>query len=268
MKAIDLINLLSFNKRPEIISFYSKNRLSRNLARDFAKSINGKEASKWKDKFSVKAHSVFFFGNPELWFLFEPIKKYSLNYFYADKAYFDRSNYYRITKNALQLTDFSDVNNERFEKLKIPISPRRFGKKILICPQSEIFFKLNGLDRGQWLNETIQQIRIYTDRPIEIRYKERINTETAFSSALHDVHAVVVYTSIAGVQAALNGVPCFATHDSATKYFSSGVISNIESPFIPEHIYELACALANNQWTIDEIKRGLPQAYFGLKIPA
>jgi hypothetical protein len=265
MKAIDFINLLSFNKNPEIISFYSKNRLSRNLARDFAKPINGKEASKWKDKFYEKTHSVFFFGNPELWVLFEPIKKYSLNYFYADKAYFDRSNYYRITKNALQLTDFSDVNNERFEKLKIPILRRRYGKKILICPQSEVFFRLNGLERGQWLNDTIQEIRNYTDRPIEVRYKERANTEIAFSEALNDVHAVVVYTSIAGVQAVLNGVPCFATHNGATKHFSSGAISNIEAPFIPENIYELACALANNQWTMDEIKQGFPQAYFGLK---
>jgi hypothetical protein len=266
MKAIDFINLLSFNKNPEIISFYSQNRLSRNLARDFARPINGKEASKWKDKFSEKTHSVFFFGNPELWFLFEIVKKYALNYFFADKAYFDRSNYYRITKNALELTNFLDLDSKRFEDLKIQILPRRQGKKILICPQSEIFFRLNGLTREDWLLQTISEIRNYTDRPIEIRYKEKQNTETAFYDALVDVHAVVVFTSMAGVQSVLNGVPSFTTHEGVAKHFSSGSLSNLESPFIPDNVYEMACALANNQWTLDEIKSGLPHKHFGMKI--
>lgn len=266
MKTLHFIQSLFLNKNNGIISFHSENRLSRTLARSFAKSIHGVIASEWNDNYLEEVHSLFFFGNPELWFLFEMIKKHSLNFYYTDKAYFDRSNYFRITKNALQLNNFVDFNSARFESFKIPILPRRYGSKILICPQSETFFKLNGLSREDWLNNTIQEIRQYSDRPIEIRYKERTNTEAAFSEALNDIHCVVVYTSVAGVQSVLSGVPSFSTHDCAARYFSSGPLANIESPFIPDNIYELACALANNQWTIDEIRQGLPHESLGIKM--
>jgi len=266
MGIVSFINSFFSKKNTEIISFYSENRLSRTLARSFAKPINGLITSQWKHKYLDNAHSVFFFGNPELWFLFEMIKKYSLNFYYTDKAYFDRSNYFRITKNALQLNNFVDFNSARFDSFKIPILPRRYGSKILICPQSETFFKLNGLSRENWLNNTIQEIRQYSDRPIEIRYKERTNTEAAFSEALKDIHCVVVHTSVAGVQSVLSGVPSFSTHDCAATYFSSGPLANIESPFIPDNIYELACALANSQWTIEEIRQGLPHESLGIKM--
>ena len=266
MGIVNFIHSIFLKKNTNIISFHSEDRLSRTLARSFANSINGLIASEWKDKYLDNAHSVFFYGNPELWFLFKMIKKHSLNFYYTDKAYFDRSNYFRITKNALQLNTFVDFNSARFESFKIPILPRKHGSKILICPQSETFFKLNGLLREDWLENTIQEIRKHSDRPIEIRYKERTNTEAAFSEALKDIHCVVVYTSVAGVQSVLSGVPSFSTHDSAASHFSSGPLANIESPFIPDNIYELACALANNKWTIDEIKQGLPHESLGIKM--
>jgi hypothetical protein len=266
MSIVNFIHSIFFKKNTSIISIHSENRLSRTLARSFAKPIKGVITSKWDQKYDDVVQALFFFGNPELWFLFEIIKKHSLDFYYTDKAYFDRSNYFRITRNALQLNDFSNFNSKRFEKFKIPILPRRYGSKILICPQSETFFKLNGLSREDWLENTIQEIRKYSDRPIEIRYKERANTEAAFSEALKDIHCVVVYTSVAGVQSVLSGVPSFSTHDSAASHFSSGPLANIEAPFIPDNIYELACALANNQWTIDEIKQGLPHKSLGIKM--
>ena len=266
MKSFNFLNLFFAKRNSEIISFYSVNRLSETLAKAFAKPIHGMISSEWKDGYSDTIHSAFFFGNPELWFLFEKIKKHKLSFYYADKAYFDRSNYFRITKNSLQLSEFADFSSKRFERLKIPILPRRYGDKILLCPQSETFFRLNGLSREQWIKNTIQEIRKYSDRPIEIRDKVKLDTEISFSDALKNVHAVVVYTSVAGVQSALQGVPSFATHSCATDIFSSGSIVNIESPLIPDNIYDLACALANNQWTIEEIRKGLPQEYLGLKM--
>ena len=80
-------------------------------------------------------------------------------------------------------------------------------------------------------------------------------TEAQFRDVLKDIHAVVVFTSIAGVQAALEGVPCFATHNCASAKFGSMDLSQIENPIKPDNRYEMASVLADNQWTLEEIEQ-------------
>jgi hypothetical protein len=101
-------------------------------------------------------------------------------------------------------------------------------------------------------------IRRYSDRKIRIHHKRAGNdTERFFRQQLGNVHAVVVHSSMAGVQAVLEGVPCFATEaDSTASPFGTTDFSLMENPVKPEAREQMAWALAENQWTIEEIKAG------------
>lgn len=200
---------------------------------------------------------IAMFGDPATWQLLQKAKQEGRVWFYGDKAYFGRDRYYRITKNAYQSDCVGHQDSSRWRALNIRIKPRMKGNKILICRQSSKFYELNGINRDEWLRYTINTIKKYTDRPIEIRDKATgTMTERLFHRALKDVHAVVVYTSVAGVQAAINGVPCFATEPCASLAFGSSDLSLMEDPILPDNREEMACVLANNQWTLDEIRNG------------
>jgi len=195
---------------------------------------------------------------PDLYPIFNEVRRQKITYYYGDHAYFGRRVYFRCTKNSVQHDCKGESTGQRFEALGLEIKPWKKGSKILVCPQSEIFHALQGVPRDKWISETIAELRKHTDRPILVREKARgMTTEAQFRANLNDIHAVVVFTSIAGVQAALEGVPCFATHDCASAKFGSTDLSLIENPVKPANRYEMASVLADNQWTLPEIEQGM-----------
>lgn len=205
---------------------------------------------------------MFAFFLPELYPLLNAAIKGRRNYYYGDHAYFRRKQYYRITKNAKQWELQGSASPHRWERLGFRIKPwRNNGSKILLCPQTAKFFELQGLNRNQWINDTTASLRQYTDRQIIVHDKvPGTISEAIFEAALHDVWAVVVYTSVAGAQAAIHGIPCFATHSCVSQQFGSRDLSRIENPVKPDNRAEMAWELAENQWTIDEIRRGVAWA--------
>lgn len=205
----------------------------------------------------LKKGDVAMFGSIDGWNLLQQAIKEGRNWYYGDKAYFGRNKYYRITKNAYQSDCKGRVDSKRWEKLKISVNRWKTGSKILICQQSEAFYELHGHNRAQWVTNTINELRKYTDRPIEVRSKVYgDSTEALFRQSLIDVHAVIVYSSVSGAQAAIHGTPCFATEKCASLAFGTSDLSKIENPVKPDNRYEMACVLANNQWTLDEIRNG------------
>jgi hypothetical protein len=113
------------------------------------------------------------------------------------------------------------------------------------------------MTQADWLESVLQTLSQHTDRKIEVRMKSGLDTERSFAATLKGVHAVIVFTSIAGVQATMHGVPCFATHPCAASLVGKSDLSQIESPLYPSNREELAIWLAANQWTIEEIREGL-----------
>lgn len=201
---------------------------------------------------------MFAFFTPELYPLLEQAIIHGRNYYYCDHAYFRRKKYYRITKNAKQHPLIGEATPHRFEQLGFTIRRwRKAGDKILLCPQTATFFELHKKNRDQWIADTTRTLRQYTDRKIIVRDKVLgMNTEALFEAELHNVWAVVVYTSVAGMQAAIHGVPCFATEPCVSQRFGSGDLSLIEKPVKPHDRERMAWILADNQWTIDEIRKG------------
>ena len=92
-------------------------------------------------------------------------------YFYADNSYFDRGRqaYYRITRNALQVSTVQPPDHKRLQVLGAKVKPwRTAGTHIVVCEQSDPFMRLCGYGGG-WLTRTVTELRKHTDRPLRIR---------------------------------------------------------------------------------------------------
>ena len=208
---------------------------------------------------TIKDGPVALFGSLQLRRVLEAAMAEGRTWYYGDKAYFGRDVYYRVTKNAYQYTDFKlNATPHRFERTGMRIKPwRKSGKKILICPQSELFHEWHNIPQAQWIKAVETELAKHTKKQTQLRFKVWSRAEQDFELALEGVHAVVVFTSIAGVQATLHGVPCFATHDCESARFGSMDLSRIEDPVRPDNREQMALELADNQWTLLEMRSGM-----------
>jgi hypothetical protein len=165
--------------------------------------------------------------------------------FYAiDTGYFGNGKskskgWHRITKNSLQhLGPIIDRPADRLKKLDWSFTKFTPGRKILICPPSEKVMMLWGQpDPETWVNNVVQELKQYTDRPIEIRLKpnrtERISNKTIEEALADDVHCLITYNSIAATEALMNGKPAIALGPNAASTICSNSLSEIEDPIIP-----------------------------------
>jgi len=117
---------------------------------------------------------------------------------------------------------------------------------------------------GWKVEETVNTIKKYTDRPIEIRDRvksrqDRVITNTLKEALDDDVHALVTFNSNAATEAILYGYPAFTlspTH--AAKPVSLQDLSMIETPAYPDEglVRAWASHLAYGQFHISELKDG------------
>lgn len=196
--------------------------------------------------------------------------KTNQTFYYMDSGYIGnyKSNinrfgwklFHRIVKNNVQHSQIIDRPDDRWRKLDYQIEPRKTGNHILLVTPSEKPCKFYGIDLGTWKQETIEEIKKYTDRPIVIREKasrrQRLNN-TIFDD-LKNCHALVTYQSIAAVESVLHGVPAFTLAPTAADPVCDKNLSLIETPTVQDidKIYKWACHLAYGQFHIDEFKNG------------
>jgi hypothetical protein len=224
------------------------------FARAFAAGCGGRVCD---NPNMLASGSVAMFGHPDLFRLLRQAQTEGRTWYYADKAYFKRGEYYRITRNDYMHDALGTAKPDRFLQLGVNAAQWKNGSDILLCPQSNEFFKLHGLTQSSWVENTTKQIRKYTDRKIRVHYKDTgAKAEKIFKGQLNDVWAVVVYTSMAGVQAVMHGVPCFATAKCTSSSFGLMDLSKIETPHKPDNREQMAWVLADNQWTLEEIRKG------------
>lgn len=168
--------------------------------------------------------------------------------------------WHRIVKNNIQHTEIIDRPDDRWKRLDYPIENRKQGKHILLVTPSEKPCKFYGINKDNWVQDTLTEIKKYTDRSVVIRDKaprqQRI-TRTIFED-LYDCHALVTYQSIAAVESVLYGVPAFTLAPTAADPVCDKDLSLIEHPTQQDQdkIYKWACHLAYGQFHIDELKNG------------
>lgn len=227
------------------------------VAYAFAKGCGGTISNIREDNEFLFPGPVATFGSPPAWPLLRRAKAEGRDIFYIDHAYFGRGRYYRITKNAYQHDGTGVGDMMRFRRAaNRHIEPwKRRGRHVLVCPQSEIYFSLHGLNRTEWEQNVLATLKQHTDRPIRVRYKA---SRTPIAPDLHNAWAVVVYSSAAALDALIAGVPIITLAPFASSvHMGLTDLSQIESPVYPAGRESFLAALAANQWTLPEIMRGL-----------
>lgn len=154
---------------------------------------------------------------------------------------------------------------------------RTTGNHILIFCQRPKGWNMMGQDQDAWVNETISEIRKYSQRPIMIRMhpgdgkkalqieklKARygsaieISAHESITDALVNCWCVVGYNSTPSVVSAIEGVPAFLADPdrSWAKDIANIDLSLIETPSTPDRT-EWLNKIANIHWSNDEVRAG------------
>ena len=223
----------------------------------FAKGCGGAVV----DPRAATPSDAFFYGVvPATRDAFNLTRANGCHWYYADNSYFDRGRqaYYRITRNAFQVSGFCAPNFSRFDALGARIKPwRATGSHIVVCEQSAAFMELCGYGSG-WLDHVVTSIKAHTDRPVRIRrwIRDKAKLAETLRVDLADAWAMVCHMSSAANEALLQGVPTFVTGECAASPMSLSDLSKIESPAMNDGREVWAAGLAANQWTVEEIKSG------------
>ncbi len=172
------------------------------------------------------------------------------DFLYFDHSYFDRGwdkKHFRITRGWIHLTSIKKRPDDRMKKFGVVIEPwRKTGSRVVVIPPTEPYQTRIGGDG--WTDKTVAALTTITDRPIVVKAEKGNLREF-----LADAWAVVTWGSVAGVEAALMGVPVFAEPTCPAYPVSAGTIEQIEAPTYAENRHEWACSLAYASWHTDEI---------------
>lgn len=195
-------------------------------------------------------------------------------FYYVDTGYFgnERTNnnpngwkyWHRIVKNDLQHNTIIERPDDRFKIFDKKINPwRKNGRKILIAKPDEKPCKYYDINLEQWLNETVETIKKYTDRPIVIRdrKKNRLDrlSDTLEKALSDDVFALVTFNSNAATESVFFGIPVFTLAPSnAASPMGLQDLSKIDNPYYPtfDERYAWACHLSYGQFHTNEMRSG------------
>lgn len=193
-------------------------------------------------------------------------KEVGRDFYFVDTGYFGNSRkklFHRITKNDMQyLGPIKDRPSDRLERTNYRFKKFTPGKNILLCPPSAKAMTTFGLDLDQWITETVETIKKYTNRPIVVREKQsrsvRVSVDTMEMALARDVHCLVTFNSIAAVEAIIYGKPAFTLGPNAAQHISLNDLSEIENPFIPtqDEVYRFMSHLSYCQFTEAEMRDG------------
>ena len=215
------------------------------------------------------------FGNQQIYSL---AQQNNLPIIIIEVGNFIRGTTWRISiDNVNNLGFFGNKNNLDFDrpsKLGIQLKPTKPALEILIAAQHERSLQWQGQPpMRQWAMNTVEEIRKFTDRPIIVRPHPRSpfnivyplvklsvprkvpNTYDGFDID-YNLHCVVNHNSGPGVQAAIQGCPVIVDSSSLASPISNSM-ANIESIRMPDRTQWLV-ELSHTEWTIDEIKQGIP----------
>lgn len=183
--------------------------------------------------------------------------------------------YHRVVPDNFQHDKIIPRPPDRLMNLQIQWRPRQTqGRKILIAAPDEKPCQVYGFELQQWLQDVRQTLEQHTDRPIEIRKRDRDRKKRVvaqpFADSLKDVWAVVTFNSNAATEAVLAGVPVFVLAPvCASLPVANTDLSRIENPWFPDPdlIDEWCRHLAYGQFHVTELKNGRARAILEAEWP-
>lgn len=197
-----------------------------------------------------------------------------IDFLYVDSGYFGNNKgaknlrgtkiWHRVVLNDLQHNNIIDRPGDRWESFKIKLAPRKYGRKIIVAAPDEKPCRYYGIDKDTWVAETVAEIKKHTDRPVIVRERapkriDRIETNPLSVVLANDVHALVTFNSVAGVEAIMQGVPAFVMAPShAASPVANRDLSQIDNPYWADNAKLRAWAhhLAYCQYHVTELRNG------------
>jgi hypothetical protein len=197
------------------------------------------------------------------------------DFYYIDTGYFgnerttDNPNgwkyWHRIVKNDLQHGEIIPRPDDRFRKFNKKFTPwKKDGRKILVAAPDEKPCKFYGVDKNEWVTQTVDAIKQHTDRPVIVRERaakriDRIAIDTLQAALEDDVYALVTFNSNAATEAIFHGIPAFTLAPAnAASPVARQDLNQIENPYYADNdkLYAWACHLAYGQFHVNELKDG------------
>jgi hypothetical protein len=195
-------------------------------------------------------------------------------FYYMDTGYFGNERtsrnpngwkyWHRIVKNDLQHGEIIERPGDRFKQFNKKFTPwKTNGRKILVAAPDEKPCRFYGVDKDEWVNQTVEAIKQYTDRPVEVRERapkriDRIANDTLQQALDRDVFALVTFNSVAAIESVFHGIPAFTLAPNAASPVSLQDLSKINEPYYADSdkLYAWACHLAYGQFHTTELKNG------------
>lgn len=153
------------------------------------------------------------------------------------------------------------TGEDRFSKLGIELKPFKENTAnghILICGQRGIGTRMMA-SPSFWHDNVARELKKRTSRPIKIRpHPGNQPAKTPLEQDWDGAHALVIWSSSAGVKAIVNGYPVFyAAPYWICSLAAMRVGDDLEKPNCDVRLRELALfRMAEAQWTVDEIGSG------------
>jgi hypothetical protein len=197
------------------------------------------------------------------------------DFYYVDTGYFGNERnsanpegwkyWHRIVKNNLQHGEIVARPDDRFKQFNKTFQPwKKDGRAILVAAPDEKPCKFYGIDKNQWVNDTVNEIKKHTNRPVTVRERapnriDRTVTDTLQQALDQDVFALVTYNSVAAIEAIFHGIPAFTMAPAnAASPVALQDLSLIDTPYYADSdkLYAWACHLAYGQFHVNEMKIG------------
>ena len=182
----------------------------------------------------------------------------------------------------------SNSNSNRAEQLGLKLKPwRTDGKYILICGQHDKSLQWQNMPTmSNWVIETIDTVKKYTDRPIIFRPHPRCTlpyieheynnvtrqdpkhisgTYDDFDIGFNNIYCTISWSSNPGIHSVIDGVPAFVGPSSLAYDVANKDLSMIEEPVLFERQQWLN-NYAHTEWTLEEISQGIPLKHLTSKL--
>ena len=171
-----------------------------------------------------------------------------------------------------------DLDPNRPKKLGLALNEPKINRKphiVLACQHRKSLQWQGQPDTEQWVRNMIEKIKKYTDSKIIVRPHPRNPLRLSIPNITienpkkikdsyddfdidYDCHCVINHNSGPAVQAAIFGTPVICD-TSSLAYPVSDQLENIENPQLPDRT-EWFNRLCHTEWTVDEIRQGIPIA--------
>lgn len=192
---------------------------------------------------------------------FDEAKASGEPWYYCDNSYFDstRQQTFRITNSQLQHSGAGVSDGKRFAELGIEIAPwRTAGTHIVVCPQSDSFMRTLAGYPGDWTQDTMRALAEATRRTVLLRAwsPNKGTLSSTLAADLQDAHALVTWSSAAAITAVLAGIPVVVGARDCAAWLMTEGSNGIEDLAMPADRLRWAGVLADNQFTLDEMRSG------------